>query len=122
MTDAEIKQLAMDYADGKVFFDRNIQRGESENIMGMIFMPLMMLNDDQRAAMIADPPYAIYEYYSAAGPRSINGYPIFMSFRQIKKPDWDKFVVYLKEYEDMRAAFAAKKMKKKTTKKAKAAE
>ena len=30
----------------------------------------------------------IYEYYSKAGPRGINGYPIFYSFCILNKSDW----------------------------------
>lgn len=32
----------------------------------------------------------IYEYHSQAGPRSINGCPIFYSFRMLNKSDWER--------------------------------
>lgn len=31
-----------------------------------------------------------YEYYDKAGPRSCNGYPMFMSFRILNRPDWER--------------------------------
>lgn len=33
---------------------------------------------------------AIYEFYNQAGPRGINGYPMFWSFHVINKADWDR--------------------------------
>lgn len=32
----------------------------------------------------------VYEEHSKAGPRSINGYPIFYSFRVLSRNDWDR--------------------------------
>jgi len=47
----------------------------------------------------------IYEYISKAGPRSINGYPCFFSFRILNKADWLRahaaIVRELKRREDM---------------------
>ena len=42
----------------------------------------------------------IWEYLSEALPRSINGYPIFMSCRVMNKADWERVVTVLKAEEE----------------------
>lgn len=47
----------------------------------------------------------IYEYNEKALPRSINGYPIFMSCNIVSKADTKKFLEVYKKYEDARTEF-----------------
>jgi len=47
----------------------------------------------------------IYEYYDKAGPRGINGKPIFSSCQLMSKGDADKFVEIYKEYCKAREEF-----------------
>jgi hypothetical protein len=63
MTEEEIKKLAKDIYTGLVFTDRHIQVAS---------------------------PGMIYEYMDKAGPMSINGMPMFCSFRFISQEDAKK--------------------------------
>jgi len=47
----------------------------------------------------------VYEYYDKAGPRSINGYPIFMSMKILSIDDTKKFRDMYFKYEEMRKEF-----------------
>lgn len=47
----------------------------------------------------------VYEYYDKAGPRSINGYPIFMSMHILSKEDTKRFIEMYQKYEEMRKEF-----------------
>lgn len=47
----------------------------------------------------------LYEDYSKAGPRGINGYPMFMSCKIVSVEDTGKFVEMYKKYEEMRENF-----------------
>ena len=44
----------------------------------------------------------IYEFVDKAGPRSINGYPIFFSFRMIHTDDWARAAAAIEREEKRR--------------------
>lgn len=81
-TEQELKQLALDISDGKVFGSWDIPEGQ-DHMLGSIFMVLLFLTEDQRK----EKPHAIYEYFDKAGPRSVNGFPIFMSCHYLSKEE-----------------------------------
>lgn len=104
-TDDELKQLARDIHGGRVFTDRNIRRPEGAptetqaeivaSLIGHIFMPLGLIDGESRARLLAQEPMLFYEYLSKAGPRSMNGYPMFMSLNIITKEEWPLLEQYL---------------------------
>lgn len=87
MTDEEIKQLAEDMYRGLVFTDRHVQNVKD---IQMVFMPLMFIDDKQREELNANLPGMIYEYISNAAKTSINGMPIFWSFKMVNQEDAKK--------------------------------
>ena len=88
-----LAKLAKDIATNLVFTSHHIREFDSQNI-GMIFMPLMLGalagTTEQYRASIG----MVYEYHDKAGPRSINGYPIFFSCNLLSMSDtkvvWEK--------------------------------
>jgi hypothetical protein len=44
----------------------------------------------------------IYEYMSEAGPRSINSYPMFMSFAMLSKPQTKQVADFANAYIDIK--------------------
>jgi hypothetical protein len=82
MTDEELKQLALDIRSGRVFGTWNVREGD-ERLIGSIFMVLMFMEQKDRDAMKEQGVVHLYEYLSQAGPRAINGYPMFMSMRPL---------------------------------------
>lgn len=105
MSEEELRKLAVDYVEGKIFttFHFNKHDIESGDMVGLVFMPLLL-----GGASFAHDAWMLYEYYSEAGPRSINGYPIFFSMRKVIQKDAPAFRLYVKEYEEMKAKFFAK--------------
>ena len=89
MTEQEIKQLALDIRDNKIFGSWAVP-AHSTNLLGMIFMPLVL------GAEIPQDVIHVYEYMDKAGPRSINGYPIFFSLLMITKDDYELLVPIVK--------------------------
>lgn len=87
MSTADMKTLAKDIATGKVFMDIFLKEQEVGKIGHLIFMPMMFMDwsdwTDEDKAQFG----AVYEYFDKAGPRSINGYPIFFSCRFIHRDD-----------------------------------
>lgn len=89
LPDKELNQLAKDIATDKVFCSFFLRESE-QRMLGNIFMPLLFgALQDYSKEQIDDIGF-ICEYYREAGPRSINGYPIFMSCRFVNKSDAGK--------------------------------
>jgi hypothetical protein len=87
LTDEEIKKLADDIYKGIVFTDRHIQNPDD---ISRVFMPLVLLSEEQIEEFKANMPGMIYEYMDKAGPMAMNGMPIFPSFRLLSKEDAKK--------------------------------
>lgn len=98
----ELKQIAMDIYDQKVFIDRYCRPEE----IGMVFMPIILgCFKDQDKEYLEDIGL-IYEYYSEAGPRGINGKPTFTSLKLLSKGDTNIMFDYYNEYKELKDKFA----------------
>lgn len=99
-SEEELKQIAKDIVDRKVFTDRDLRNPALEgDMLGMIFMPVLLMPNP--GAFVADAGL-LFEYWDQAGPRSINGYPIFFSVRKIIKKDMPALEHYVKTYWEMK--------------------
>lgn len=99
-TDDELKQLARDLHAGRIFTDQHLRPGEDPAILTRIFMPLLFMNSEQWSAFKESDPAVIFEYLSEAGPREINGYPIFMSFKSLGQEEWAAIGGYYKKLKE----------------------
>jgi hypothetical protein len=85
-TNEELKQIAEDLNSGKLFIDRQIPEGLPVH---MIIMPLIFMSKEQSETFknnVESGEIAmIYEYIDKAGPRAINGNPMFMSLQTLSK-------------------------------------
>ena len=98
-TDDELKQLAVEIFDGKVFTDRHCNRSSD---ISMVFMPIILgafsnMTEEERTDI-----GMIYEYLSEAGPRSCNGMPMFTSLRYLSKNDTDKMFAFYEENKNIK--------------------
>jgi hypothetical protein len=101
-TDEQLKQLAKDIHTGLVFTNNHIPP-EDTMMLGAVFMPLVMMNDEQQKDFTDKQPGMVYEYLDKAGPRSMNGYPMFMSLQFITVEEYEKVRAF---YEEFKAAAA----------------
>ncbi|NJO61032.1 MAG: hypothetical protein HC836_23060 [Richelia sp. RM2_1_2] len=99
-TDKEIKQLALRLYRGEIFTSMQIKEHDTQ-IIGSIFMPLMLLDDLSRKQLILNGAYCFYEEVSKAGPRSVNGYLCFFSFMYLDRPDAGRLIDRLRDIEEM---------------------
>lgn len=94
LADDEINALAEDIYRDRVFTSDQIRQGDL-NILPVIFMALVFADQKLIEKMQKDAPGMIYEHFSEAGPRSVNGYPTFVSLHIVSKEDakkvWEKF-------------------------------
>lgn len=90
-TDDELKNIAKDLVEGKIFTDRHIQ--DPKDVM-LVFEVLAFLTDEQnkdfQEAIKSGEIALIYEYMDKAAPRSVNGMPIFFSCRTLTKDETEK--------------------------------
>lgn len=101
LDEQELKQLAMDIVDGKVFTDRHVRKG-GEGDMPMIFMPIALgcfqTEDEANLQKIG----MLYEYYDKAGPRSMNGYPVFTSLHIFPQVQLELLEQTMRNYEALK--------------------
>lgn len=89
LTDDELRKFIDDFVSNRIFTSAHVSEG-SQNLLSMIFMPIAFgAFKDQNEESVKNIGL-IYEYYDKAGPRSVNGYPIFFSLRYIHTKDWER--------------------------------
>lgn len=103
-TEQELKQIAVDFAEGKIFSNLHLTSDHDQHLLPMIFMPLALGADLAEKAQSGE-CYMIYEYIDKAGPRGINGYPIFFSLRYISKAEYVIMMQHYNNYVDMKNEF-----------------
>lgn len=82
-----LRQLALDIFKGLVFTSRDIW---DSTPLEQVFMGLLFLNDASRKQLQEDPPGLLFAYYADAGPRGINGNPIFMEFGVLTRANTER--------------------------------
>ena len=95
-TPEQIETLAWDITGGRVFGSWN---GPPDMIKSC-FMILMFMEQKHLDQLKEQNIAHLYEYMDKAGPRSVNGYPSFMSAQYIDVDDMAKVVKRLKQIEE----------------------
>lgn len=86
-SDEALRTFVYDFLAGHVFIDRSVT---DPNIMPLVFMPIAFGCFDGWSEDDMGEIGVIYEYISKAGPKCINGCPIFMSLRMLHRDDWER--------------------------------
>ena len=99
--EAEKRRLAAALVGNTVFTSQHIPERDG-HLLRSIFMPVLFgafagMSEEDHARVQP----ILYEYLDQAGPRSVNGYPIFFSLRVI---GWDDWIEVCKRAEAARAA------------------
>lgn len=100
-SEVDLKKIAMDIVDGHIFTDRSVDAGDG-NILASIFMPIALGAFAEESKEDLEQIGMIYEYMSEAGPRSINSYPMFMSFAMLSKPQTKQVADFANAYIDIK--------------------
>lgn len=101
-TEEVLKELAKAMVSNMIFTDLHLH--QDPHMIGSVFMPIAfgaMANYDLSTLGL------LYEYMDKAMPRSINGYPCFMSVRMLNRDDATKMLEYVKKLEEATAAALA---------------
>ena len=98
-TDQELKQLAMGILAGTVFTDRHVPK-QDQKLVSSIFMPLIFMDEKSHKDFTEQQPGLLYEDLNKAGPRGVNGYPIFSSMRFLTQEETERLDGFYKELQD----------------------
>lgn len=88
-SNTEIRELALGVLSGTVFATWMIHESDA-NLLGSIFMPLLLMSSIDRKTFERDNIVHFYESIEKSAPRSINGYPIFFSMKLLNEEDFDR--------------------------------
>lgn len=102
-TDLELKQLAADIYENKVFTDRHVHK-EHSHILSMVFIPLILKTYEVEVEQGKEISL-IYEYMDKAGPRAINGYPIFLSVNFLTREEHERMNTFYESYKTIKETF-----------------
>lgn len=86
LTKDEVRQLALDNMAGSVFGSWQMSQNDLQHIW-CVFLPMIAMNDLHIKALERDEVMHVYGHLSDAINRSINGMPIFHSFKVINADD-----------------------------------
>jgi len=91
-----LKEFVRGFCDGRIFTSEQVKSADD---LAIVFMPIVFgaLQDVELESV-----GVIYEDLSQAGPRSINGYPIFFSMRMMNTEDWQRCIKVIKKELDRR--------------------
>ena len=82
----ELKQIARDVLAGRIYSDKDVP---DPSMIHLVFVPLVFLSLRQVMAMRRQTEtgtmFMLYEYVDKAGPRTVNGQPVFFSFRVLNR-------------------------------------
>jgi hypothetical protein len=81
------------------------ENGSIRDMLRMVFMPLAFIDKEAHEQMKADEVDMFYEYVSEAGPRSVNGMPIFMSVQTLTRTESLKCWGFLEQYRKLKEEF-----------------
>jgi hypothetical protein len=102
MTDEEVNDLAKQVYRNEVFTSwMHMRAHEHDTLVPMVFMPLMFIDEITRKHMVRDQLFCYYENWREAGPRGINGMPIFMSMQSCTPDDAKRVADKVKEIEQL---------------------
>jgi|EndMetStandDraft_8_1072994.scaffolds.fasta_scaffold750238_2 hypothetical protein len=97
-TDEELKQVAQDLLDGRIFTDRHCKDLYE---LRSSFLVIALMEPEAMKKMEEDKINFIYEYYDKAAPRSVNGRPIFFSCHCLTEAESKRMFEF---YEQMKPA------------------
>lgn len=99
-TEEELKQIARDLFHGKILTTRHQALIDNPGDISHVFMPLLFLAPELRERFQKQSPAMIFEYLEKAGPRTLNGMPMFMSMQWLDKEEDEKVMEYYRKLKE----------------------
>ncbi|KKN33959.1 hypothetical protein LCGC14_0798410 [marine sediment metagenome] len=107
-TEQEIRELAIDIVEGKVYGSWEIKDVED---IKLVFMVLAFCAPSQLKELEAKKIEHVYEYLDKAGPRSINKMPSFFSMQCLTKDETLALLPLIKQLKEQKDSFLSETTK-----------
>lgn len=107
----ELKKLAVDFCEGKIYTSDCIPPEEFDReptILGRIFMPLVFMSEEQRKEFVEKEIACIYAPLDSAMPRICNGVPSFSSCSMLNKEEHTEYWKHIENYRKQKEDFLTK--------------
>jgi hypothetical protein len=95
LSDNVLRQFVVDYLGRSIFTDQDM--GKQRKDLLSVFMPVGLGCYDDRAIFELANIGIFYEYLEKAGPRSVNGFPVFFSVRVMSIADAERCLAAIKK-------------------------
>ena len=95
-TPEELKKLAVGMITGNLMTSDEVL-DRDPGLMGMVFMPLAFMPDDERQHWKDQGVTMFFEWIDKALPRAINGLPIFMSIGMLSSEEHKRIYTIAEE-------------------------
>jgi hypothetical protein len=99
-TREELKKIAIEVVNGRIFTSLSV---DQDHLLPLVFMPLALLSKEDslklRNLPVEDQPGIFYAPLEKAGPRSINGLPIFWEVSWIVVGQCEEFLELCRKYQ-----------------------
>jgi 8-oxo-dGTP pyrophosphatase MutT (NUDIX family) len=102
MADEDLKKFVFDFLGNSIFTDKHINPNGGAQVVGLVFLPLALGGLSQYNKESLSQIGCIWEYWNAALPRGINGYPMFGSMRLMHVDDWARALKGIEAEEERR--------------------
>lgn len=100
MNDDDLKKLAIEIVDGKVFGSWMLPEKDIQ-LIANVFMPIAVGGSEHLPEDVA----CLYEYFDKRLDMSINGYPTFLSCKFLTKSEQERIVPMIESYKVMKQKF-----------------
>lgn len=101
MTEAELKQLAADVVEGKVFGSWMLPETD-QHLLAAIFLPFAFKD---AAGKLPDDVWGVYEYRDKAKKIGVREYPAFISCKFLTQKDCEVLNPLIVRYAEMKQEF-----------------
>ena len=101
---AELKQLALDVVEGRVFGSWSVPEDEVRMLMS-IFLPLALCEKEHLKDLVDQNITGFYEYLDKSNSMAVNGYPTFMTVKMLNSADLGRLYPMIEQLIKQRREF-----------------
>lgn len=101
MTEPELKQLAIDVVEGRVFGSWTLPE-QDQHLLAAIFLPLAFKD---ASGKLPDDVWGVYEYLDKAKKQKVREYPGFTTCKFLTQKDCEGLNPLIQQYADFKKSF-----------------
>ena len=90
LSDDELRRFVDDYVSDRIFTSAHLRDEEAARMLPMIFLPVALGCFSKTRPDSLKQIGVVWEYLHKAGPRGINGRPVFFSMNLLHIDDWER--------------------------------